>query len=65
MNIRIVCDVILNFDSSIRPALYLAEELAIHNYEVTILSPFISPESEISMRKIGNNTAKYGDKFFS
>jgi len=53
MNIRIVCDVILNFDSSIRPALYLAEELAIHNYEVTILSPFISPESESSMRNMG------------
>lgn len=53
MNIRILCDIMLKLDGSIRPAVYLAEELVRHNYKVTIVSPLMSPESEREIMDLG------------
>ncbi|MBS7634143.1 glycosyltransferase family 4 protein [Candidatus Bathyarchaeota archaeon] len=43
----------LKLDGSIRPAIYLAEELAKHDYKVTMISPLISPESEMEIKDLG------------
>lgn len=43
----------LKLDGSIRPAIYLAEELAKHNYEVTIISPLMSSECEMEVKDSG------------
>lgn len=53
MNVRIVCDIMLKLDGSIRPALYLAEELTRLDYKVTIVSPLMSPEAEEEIRDMG------------
>lgn len=43
----------LKLDGSIKPAIYLAEELAKHNYEVTIISPLMSTECEMEVKDLG------------
>lgn len=53
MSINILCDVMLKLDGSIRPAVYLAEGLAKHDYKVTIISPLMSPESEMEIKDLG------------
>ncbi|MCX8170695.1 MAG: glycosyltransferase family 4 protein [Candidatus Bathyarchaeota archaeon] len=65
MDIRILCDLITTLEGSVRPAAYLAEDLATKGYNVTIVSPLIlkKPESELHKRKI--KTVNLNVKHFS
>jgi len=46
MSIKLVCDVTMNLGGSIRPAIYLAKDLASRGYDVSVISPIMSNDVE-------------------
>jgi glycosyltransferase involved in cell wall biosynthesis len=52
VDVTLVCDIMMSFDSSIRPALYLAEELVSRGHTVSMMSPVMSDEVEQRLRSI-------------
>jgi|Deesub1362A_J573_1020465.scaffolds.fasta_scaffold00786_11 glycosyltransferase involved in cell wall biosynthesis len=53
MDVTLACDVMLDLEGSIRPALYLAQSLVENGYKVFIMSPMISREVEERLREGG------------
>lgn len=53
MKVALVCDPMMDLTGSIRPAIFLAEELTKRNCKVYVLSPFIHPSVEFTLLKKG------------
>ena len=51
VNFAFACDVMMNLSGSIRPAMYLANELMMKGHEVSIISPFMSERVEEGLRE--------------
>ncbi|MEM2352042.1 MAG: hypothetical protein QXT26_06510, partial [Thermoproteota archaeon] len=56
MSLQMLCDIITSLEGSVRPAVYLAEDLVKMGYDVTIISPLISPETEAEINNKGIKT---------
>ena len=52
VDVTLVCDIMMSFDSSIRPALYLAEALVARGHSVSMMSPTMSEDVEHHLRSI-------------
>jgi glycosyltransferase involved in cell wall biosynthesis len=54
MSFTLVCDIMMDLEGSVRPAMYLAEALVQKGYDVAIISPLMSKdvENRLYMRKI-------------
>lgn len=65
MSFQILCDIMTSSEGSVRPAVYLAEDLVSMGYDVTIISPIISPEAELEMNRIGVKTVNLDIRHFS
>jgi glycosyltransferase involved in cell wall biosynthesis len=54
MDFTLACDIMMDLEGSIRPAMYLAEALTQKGYNVAIISPLMSKDVEngLNMRKI-------------
>ena len=50
MDITIACDIMMNMEGSIRPAIYLAKELVRRGHNVTVMSPFLSKDVQEHLR---------------
>ena len=50
MEFTLVCDIMMNLEGSIRPAMYLANDLVARGYEVSMMSPIMSPDVERCLR---------------
>jgi len=46
LDVTLACDIMMNLDGSIRPAMYLANELTRTGYNVSIMSPIMSDDVE-------------------
>ncbi len=46
MDVTLACDIMTDFDSSIQPAIYLADELVRRGYTVSMMSPVMSVDVE-------------------
>ncbi|MGA3191690.1 MAG: glycosyltransferase family 4 protein [Candidatus Bathyarchaeia archaeon] len=53
MNFTLVCDLMMDLEGSIRPAMYLARELKARGHSVSIMSPMMSREVEDRLSAIG------------
>ena len=53
MNFTLVCDIMMDLEGSIRPAMYLARELNARGHSVSMMSPMISREVEDRLDGIG------------
>jgi glycosyltransferase involved in cell wall biosynthesis len=53
MNFTLVCDLMMDLEGSIRPAMYLARELKARGHSVSIMSPIMSREVENRLSAIG------------
>jgi len=53
MDFTLACDIMLDLEGSIRPAMYLANELAARGHKVSIMSPFMSSNVEKSLIATG------------
>jgi len=53
MNFTLVCDIMMDLEGSIRPALYLAKELTARGHRVSMMSPTMSREVEDRLSAIG------------
>jgi len=65
LSLQIICDIITSLEGSVRPAIYLAEDLIKMGYDITIISPLISPEAEEEINKSGIKTINLNIKHFS
>jgi len=61
----LICDIITSLEGSVRPAIYLAEDLANMGYDITIISPIILPSAELEISKMGVKTLNLKTKHFS
>ena len=54
MSFTLVCDIMMDLEGSVRPAMYLAEALVQKGYDVAIISPAMSKDVEksLNMRKM-------------
>jgi glycosyltransferase involved in cell wall biosynthesis len=52
MDFTLACDIMLDLEGSIRPAMYLAEALAEKGYKVEIISPVMSKDVEQHLRML-------------
>ncbi len=63
MEVTIACDIMIDLEGSIRPAVFLAEELVRRGHSVSMISPLISSsvEQHLQMKQIGalNLEAKF------
>ena len=55
MRISIACDVMVDLEGSVRPAVYLAEAIARKGLEVSIVSPYMSKNVEKYLKSAGIN----------
>lgn len=53
MNFTLVCDIMMDLEGSIRPALYLAKELTARGHRVSMMSPTMSREVEDRLSALG------------
>jgi glycosyltransferase involved in cell wall biosynthesis len=53
MNFTLVCDIMMDLEGSIRPAMYLARELNARGHSVSMMSPMMSREVEDRLSAIG------------
>lgn len=53
MNFAIACDIMMDLEGSVRPALYLAESLTEKGYKVSMISPIISMDVERHLNSKG------------
>lgn len=53
MEFTLVCDIMMNLEGSVRPAMYLANDLVAREYEVSMMSPIMSPDVERCLRMKG------------
>ena len=53
MNFTLVCDIMMDLEGSIRPAMYLARELKARGHSVSMMSPMMSREVENRLSDIG------------
>ena len=53
LDVSLVCDVMMDLQGAIRPAVYLAYELTKRGYKVSIFSPIISRDVEEHLRTFG------------
>lgn len=53
MEFTLVCDIMMNLEGSVRPAMYLANDLVARGYEVSMMSPIMSPDVERCLRMKG------------
>ena len=53
MNFTLVCDIMMDSEGSIRPAMYLARELNARGHSVSMMSPMISREVEDRLSAFG------------
>lgn len=65
LSLHILCDIITSLEGSVRPAIYLAEDLTNMGYSVIIVSPVILPKAEIEIKKMGIKTVNLNIKHFS
>lgn len=65
LSLQVLCDIITSLEGSIRPAVYLAEDLVDMGYDVTVTSPLISPEADFEMNRMGIKTVNLNTKHFS
>lgn len=56
MSLNVLCDAITSLEGSVRPALYLSEDLANMGYDVTVISPVILPGVGIKINRMGIKT---------
>ncbi|MEM1606677.1 MAG: glycosyltransferase [Candidatus Bathyarchaeia archaeon] len=65
MDIRILCDVITTLEGSVRPAVYLAEDLVVRGHNVIIVSPLILKKPEYELHKRNIKTVNLNVRHFS
>jgi len=53
MSFTLVCDIMMDLEGSIRPAMYLARELNARGYEVCMMSPMMSKDVEENLKASG------------
>ena len=53
MKFRFICDIMMNLEGSVRPAMCLASELVAKGHEVSVISPLMSSDVENYLQKIG------------
>jgi glycosyltransferase involved in cell wall biosynthesis len=53
MSFTLACDIMMDLEGSIRPAMYLADELNARGYNVSIISPMMSIDVEEHLRTTG------------
>lgn len=49
MDFTLACDIMMDLEGSVRPAMYLAEALVQKGYDVAIISPVMSKDVENSL----------------
>lgn len=64
MNFAFACDVMMDLGGSIRPAMYLANELIMKGHEVSIMSPLMSERVEEGLRENNINPINLRAKLF-
>jgi len=68
MDFTLACDIMMDLEGSIRPAIYLADELNARGHGVSIVSPMMSREVEEHLKSVGmkpiNLHAKLATKNF-
>jgi len=65
LSLRILCDVITSLEGSVRPAVYLAEDLVARGYDISIISPVILPDAESKLCEMGIKPVNLGVRHFS
>jgi glycosyltransferase involved in cell wall biosynthesis len=53
MDVTLACDIMMDLEGSIRPAMYLADELILRGHNVSMISPLMSSDVEASLRGRG------------
>lgn len=53
LDVTLVCDIMMDLEGSIRPAMYLAGELVAKGYDVSMMSPIMSDDVEERLRVSG------------
>jgi len=53
LGFRFICDIMMNFQGPIRPAICLANDLASRGHDVSVISPLMSSDVEKYLQKIG------------
>ena len=53
LDVTLVCDIMMDLEGSIRPAMYLASELVAKGYTVSMMSPIMSDDVEERLRVSG------------
>lgn len=64
VNFAFACDVMMDLGGSIRPAMYLANELIMKGHEVSIMSPLMSERVEEGLRESNINPINLRAKLF-
>jgi glycosyltransferase involved in cell wall biosynthesis len=64
VNFAFACDVMMDLGGSIRPAMYLANELIMKGHEVSIMSPLMSERVEEGLRENNINPINLRAKLF-
>jgi len=65
MNFTLACDIMMDLEGSIRPAVYLAHGLLEKGFEVSMMSPAMSKEVEESLRLCGIEPMNLGARLFA
>jgi glycosyltransferase involved in cell wall biosynthesis len=65
MNFTLVCDLMMDFEGSIRPALYLALELVARGHKVCMASPTMSEKVEAHLNGAGINPLNLHARLFA
>ena len=65
MDYTLVCDIMMDLEGSIRPAIYLADALVKQGYNVSMISPIISNDVERRLRESGITPVNLGAKLIS
>lgn len=53
MRFRFLCDIMMNLEGSIQPAICLANDLTKRGHEVSVISPLMSPDVENYLEEVG------------
>ena len=65
MSFTLACDIMMDLEGSIRPAMYLADALVQKGYDVTIISPAMSKDVEDSLNERGMKPINLHVKLFA
>ena len=65
MDFTLVCDIMLDLEGSIRPAMYLAEALVEKGYKVAIISPIMSKNVEHHLNMLGMTALNLHARLFA